>query len=111
MNTRPPTTGDSNSFSRHRKSGVAQVMGLAAGHLRAKDIVHVNTGAWKLAFAQRIFNGPPLVVISIALVLYVAMAVIFGGIFYSFGVDCCTAVWVELHYSRGCRPSVARSRA
>lgn len=88
MNTRPPTTGDSNSFSRHRKSGVAQVMGLAAGHLRAKDIVHVNTGAWKLAFAQRIFNGPPLVVISIALVLYVAMAVIFGGIFYSFGVDC-----------------------
>lgn len=60
----------------------------ASGHLRAADIVHVNTGTPTLDAAHNLFNGPPLLVILVAATIYVASACLFGGLYYAMGADC-----------------------
>ena len=60
----------------------------AAGHLRAHDIVHVNTNTMWLDLGHRIMFGPPLLVLLFALIFYVMCTIIFACLFYSFGADC-----------------------
>ena len=98
--------------SRRRVSKVVRNAGgavsIAAGHLRAKDIVHVNTGAFKLELAQRLIYGSPFLVITACLFLYVASVFIFAAIFYAFGEECykydpmtpfsfSTVLWISVH--------------
>jgi hypothetical protein len=51
----------------------------AAGHLRARDIVHVNTNSWRLSLVQQMIHGPAHIVITIALTTYLLTATIFAG--------------------------------
>jgi hypothetical protein len=73
------------------KEGVEKVSkpsGVAVGHLRAHDIVHVNTGAYLLEAGHHFMYGPPVLVLLFALVVYVACAVFFAFVFWTFGADC-----------------------
>jgi hypothetical protein len=72
-----------NPFNHHHKD-----QDLAAGHLRAHDIVHVNTGTFTVDTMQRLFYSTPPVVISVALFLYVGTVCIFAAIFVTFGAEC-----------------------
>jgi hypothetical protein len=73
----------SNNLARDLAAQVAQVKKEsakgAAGHLRARDIVHVNTGAWRLKLLQEILHGPPAIVLMVFLIMYVLTAMIFAG--------------------------------
>lgn len=72
-----------NPFAHHSKH-----QDLAAGHLRAHDIIHVNTGTFTLDMLQQLFYSSPPVVILVALVLYVATVCVFAAIFTMFGAEC-----------------------
>jgi hypothetical protein len=83
-----PSNSTAGMRTRRRSAAHAAGTGFAAGHLRAKDIVHVNTGTWQLDLAQRLFYGSFPLVMCVSLGTYVGMAVIFATIFFSFGADC-----------------------
>jgi len=102
----------SNNLARDLAAQVAQVKKEsakgAAGHLRARDIVHVNTGAWRLKLLQEILHGPPAIVLMVFLIMYVLTAMIFAGIYMSFGKECykledeseftfAACLWISIH--------------
>ena len=60
----------------------------AAGHLRAHDIVHVNTNTEWLSFGHRVMYGHPVLVLLFALVFYVACTLLFAAMFWGFGPSC-----------------------
>ena len=80
--------------------------GQAAGHLRAHDIVHVNTHAATLIAWHYIMFGHPVLVLITSLLLYVSCVFIFAGMFYAFGDQCFrleeefnfeTMLWISTH--------------
>ena len=87
-------------------SNVQLSLSFAAGHLRAQDIVHVNTGSWRLDAMQGLFNGPPCIVILVAAVIYVSSTCFFAAIFFSMGAGCFkledqfsygVCLWISIH--------------
>lgn len=81
-------------------------MGLAAAHLRANDIQHINTNAKGLEFVQRIVYGPPLLVLILFLLLYVLCIVFFALLLWSAGAACYelqgvfsfeAMLWISVH--------------
>jgi hypothetical protein len=70
------------------ENGHTHGAGAAAGHLRAHDIKHVNTDTFALNLIHTVMYGPPVLVLLLTLVVYVASVFIFGAIFYMFGSDC-----------------------
>ena len=72
----------------HAHVGKPRQTHLAAGHLRAHDIVHVNTNVFWLDLGHRIMFGPPLLVLLFALLIYVLCIVLFACVFFAFGASC-----------------------
>lgn len=96
-----------NSMDKRRNSG-----DIAAGHLRAKDIVHINTSAKGLECMQRLVTPDKVTVMDflLGLLLYGGSICIFAALLFAispsgscynveepahFGFD--TALWISMH--------------
>ena len=62
-------------------------MKFATGHA-ASDIVHVNTGAWRLKAMQHLLYGPPLQILATFFTSYILTVVLFALVYLAFGSEC-----------------------
>jgi len=124
-----PPAGDSKWLAVRRNSGTVSTIGrmrarrnsmdkrrnsgdIAAGHLRAKDIVHINTSAKGLECMQRLVTPDKVTVMDflLGLLLYGGSICIFAALLFAispsgscynveepahFGFD--TALWISMH--------------